>query len=185
MGKKRPETEKIMRHIFLTGAVQTGKSTAIRRFLCANRAYRAGGFITVSRPSAEPGFLWDVFILPHDYTESDILPARLVGRRSAERGGSRAYPAAFDAEGTALLRREGHFDLLLMDELGRMELGAPLFRAAVLHALDGSIPVLGVIKPEHNEFLDAVRAHENVTVLEVTEENRDAIPARIAALWEE
>lgn len=100
-----------------------------------------------------------------------------MGRRGGER---QVFPEAFDAAGTALLERKGPFDLLLMDELGRMELRSPGFRSAVLRALDGDTPVLGVIKPEHNEFLDAVRAHPKVKVLELTAENRDEMPARIA-----
>ena len=48
------------------------------------------------------------------------------------------------------------------------------------------MPVLGVVKPERNPFLDAVRAHPRTAVLEVTAENRDGVPARIGALlgWE-
>ena len=49
-----------MSAFFLTGAVQTGKSTAICRFFCANSALRRGGFLTVSIPT---GTGFDVFIL--------------------------------------------------------------------------------------------------------------------------
>jgi nucleoside-triphosphatase THEP1 len=66
-----------------------------------------------------------------------------------------------------------------MDELGFMELGAPVFRAAVLRALDGEVPVIGVIRLERNPFLDAVRNHPKVAVTEVNESNRDALPARL------
>ena len=63
---------------FLTGAVQTGKSTAIRRFFCANSALRRGGFLTVSIPT---GAGFDVFIVPPVWTECDLTPDALVGRR--------------------------------------------------------------------------------------------------------
>ena len=55
-----------MSAFFLTGAVQTGKSTAIRRFFCANSALRRGGFLTVSIPT---GTGFDVFIVPPVWTE--------------------------------------------------------------------------------------------------------------------
>ena len=49
----------------------------------------------------------------------------------------------------------------------------PIFQAAVLSALDGKLPVFGVIKPRSTPFLDAVRSHPKVQVLEVTPETRD------------
>ena len=60
-----------MSAFFLTGPVQSGKSTAIRRFLCANSALRQGGFLTVSIPT-DAGF--DVFIVPPVWTERDLTP---------------------------------------------------------------------------------------------------------------
>lgn len=168
-----------MPNVFLTGEIQTGKSTAIRRFLYANPAIRVGGFVTVSTPPDGNG-VREVHILPPDYRAEDVTADNTVGRRG---GRYECFPAVFDAVGTALLTRTGDFDLLLMDELGRMELRAERFCEAVLCALDGDVPVLGVIKPCRNALLDAVRAHPKTVVLELTAENRDGIPARIAELF--
>lgn len=165
-----------MSAFFLTGAVQTGKSTAIRRFLYANPALRPGGFLTVSVPTAA-GF--DVFLVPPVWTADDLTPDALAGRRG---GVYEQHPESFDGRGCALLAEQG-CDIVLMDELGRMELGAHAFRAAVLAALGGDTPVLGVIKPEHNAFLDAVRAHSGVGLFPLTAENREAAPAAIAAWY--
>jgi len=170
-------------NIFLTGPVQVGKSTAIKRFLSANPAVRPGGFATKNVPIPENGEARGVYILPPVWSEADLLPSRLTARLQG--GVWTLWPEVFDREGTALLGAEGPFDLLLMDELGRMELRAERFRAAVLSALDGDVPVLGVIKPESNPFLDAVRAHPRTRVLEVTEENRDGIPGEIERLWDD
>ena len=155
-----------MSAFFLTGPVQSGKSTAIRRFLCANSALRQGGFLTVSIPT-DAGF--DVFIVPPVWTERDLTPEALVGRRGGVYG---KYPEHFDGRG-----------ILLMDELGRMELEAHAFRAAVLAAIASGTPVLGVIKPEHNEFLDAVRAQKGVELFPLTIENRGEAPAAIASWY--
>ena len=167
-------------NIFLTGPVQIGKSTAIQRYLSANPAVRLGGFATKNVPSLAEAAERDVYILPPMWGKGDLLPSRLAARR--RNGVWTLYPEVFDSVGTAFLAAEGPFDLLLMDELGRMELRSAAFRAAVLAALDGDVPVLGVMKPEGNPFLDAVRAHPKTAVLEVTEENRDGMPARITAL---
>ena len=165
-----------MSAFFLTGAVQTGKSTAIRTFLCANSALRPGGFLTVSVPT-DAGF--DVLIVPPGWTADDLTPDALVGRRG---GIYEKHPESFDRRGCALLA-PGGCDLLLMDELGRMELEAHDFRAAVMASLDGDIPVLGVIKPEHNAFLDGIRSHGGVELFPLTLENRNDAPAAIAAWY--
>ncbi len=165
-----------MSAFFLTGAVQTGKSTAIRRFLCANSAISAGGFLTVSIPT-DAGF--DVFIVPPVWTADDLTPDALAGRRG---GVYEKHPENFDGRGCELLAKRA-CDILLMDELGRMELEAHAFRAAVLAAVNSGTPVLGVIKPEHNDFLDEVRAQKDVELFPLTIENREEAPAAIAAWY--
>lgn len=164
-------------NVFLTGEVQVGKSTAIRRFLAERPELVPGGFVTVSFPSREPGARWDVYILPARWSERDVIPGRRVGLRG---GAGTVFPAAFDGEGVRLLSPPPGCRLLLMDELGRMERTAQVFCRAVLAALDGPVPILGVVKPESNPLLDAVRAHPRTVLLPVTAENRDGIPGQIA-----
>ena len=80
----------------------------------------------------------------------------------------------FDTLGTAALRdRDG--DVLLMDELGPAESGAKKFCEAVLAALDGDLPVLGVLQKADTEFLRAVAGHPRVRLVTVTVENRDEL----------
>lgn len=164
-------------NVFLTGPVQVGKSTAIRRYLDTRPGIRTGGFVTVSRPMDDGGL--GVYILPPGWSDAECTPDRLAGLRGPRYG---AVPETFERAGLALLQAEGPFDLLLMDELGRMELRSPHFCAAVLAALDGPVPILGVVKPESNPLLDAVRAHPGTALLEVTEANRGGVPERIARL---
>ena len=91
-----------MSAFFLTGPVQSGKSTAIRRFFCANSALRQGGFLTVSIPT-DAGF--DVFIVPPVWTERDLTPEALVGRRGGVYG---KYPEHFNGRGCALLANKNY-----------------------------------------------------------------------------
>ena len=146
------------------------------RFFCANSALRRGGFLTVSIPT---GTGFDVFIVPPVWTECDLTPDALVGRRG---GAYEKRPEHFDGRGCALLA-ERDCDVILMDELGRMELDAHAFRAAVLAVIHSGTPVLGVIKPEHNAFLDEVRAQNGVELFPLTIENREEAPATIAAWY--
>jgi nucleoside-triphosphatase THEP1 len=66
-----------------------------------------------------------------------------------------------------------------MDELGRFELEAPLFLAAVTQALDSPVPVVGVLKAESNLFLDGIRARPDVKVVTLDDSGAHA-GARVA-----
>ena len=62
-----------------------------------------------------------------------------------------------------------------MDELGPAESGAKKFCEAVLAALDGDLPILGVLQKADTEFLRAVAGHPRVRLVTVTVENRDEL----------
>lgn len=156
-------------HVFLTGAVQVGKSTAISRFL-AGRTVEPGGFQT----------LW---------TPQGVLELRLLETgevfQAARRGEGRvtADPAAFDAAGRRLLELGCRRSLLLMDELGFLERDAAVFRRAVETLWDGGAAVLGVLRDRpDNVFRGLLEGRADTVILPVTEENRDGIPGQIAAL---
>lgn len=170
-----------MKNIFLTGEVGVGKSTVIDKVLSLLPEVVCGGFRTISAAPLTEGALFDVFMesacekTPHD-------SAHLVGTRWGDNLFT-AYPAVFDDVGASILASPStSAALVLMDELGVMESDSELFKKAVLATLNGALPVLGVIKPKQTDFLDAIRAHENGLVFEVTEENREELPFHIAEL---
>ncbi len=164
------------RHIFLTGQIQVGKSTLINKALALFPQLTSdtlGGFRTITVKGCPPNALGSVYIIP---AAADTVcdENNMVGIRW---GGGKfdAYPQAFEKAGVPLLQEVYGKKLLLMDELGVMENNAPLFRREVLIALEGSIPVLGVIKPIKNPLLDAIRAHQRVEIIEVNLENRNSL----------
>ena len=59
-----------------------------------------------------------------------------------------------------------------MDELGPHEAEAVRFRQMILKVLDGPVPVLGVLQ-ELLSFLQEIAQRPDVTVLRITEENRN------------
>ena len=62
-----------------------------------------------------------------------------------------------------------------MDEIGRMELCSEPFQSAVLSALDSPTPVFGTLQDRSNEFLDTVRARDDVEVHRVDTGNRECL----------
>ncbi|MCI7735901.1 MAG: nucleoside-triphosphatase [Clostridiales bacterium] len=166
-----------MIHLFLTGEVQVGKSTLIRRLLAAHPCWRLGGFRTVTRWEGRQGC---VHLLPAHAGMEACTADNCVGIRDLETMRPVSRPEVFDRIGPELLR-PGRAELLLMDELGTMERQAESFGSAVLGALDGDLPVLGVIKPRSSALLDAVRAHPRVSLITVTLENREKLLTNLEA----
>lgn len=150
-------------HLFLTGRKGVGKSTLLRAVLAGKRL---GGFFTVR--------VTDLFDRP-----SIHLLRATAGERPAPENlvcfcGERR-PDRFDVLGPAALADTAGCDIIVMDELGPSEAAAERFQAAVLAALDGDVPVRGVLQQADSAFLRRVAMHPRVTVLTVTEENRNQL----------
>ena len=166
----------LRRHIFLTGARQVGKSTILRG-LMKRRGLDCAGFET------QPFYIWDerrgftlhgrVEMPPY---ENDCIVCVRVGER-------RSVPVlpVFEENGVDILKRslESESPWLLMDELGRLEREAARFCAQVLACLDSGKRVLGVLQACDAPLVCAVRAREDVSVIEVTPENREEVLDRL------
>ncbi len=158
-------------HIFLTGPLQSGKSTAIARYL-------------VGRPEAPGGFRthWDR--AGGRLTLELLETGETLSVATMEPHGVRADRAAFDAAGERLLSAPaGRRSLLLMDELGFLEWCSPVFQRAVFTLLDGPTPVLGVLRRHaKSPFWGPVSRRADVRLLPLTVENRAEIPTELARL---
>ncbi len=154
-----------MTHLFLTGQKGAGKSTLIRGLL-AEETGRLGGFFTVRHEGG-------VYLLPAAKERTFTLESLLF------RCGHGGDPARFDDLGCAALADTAGCRLLVMDELGPHEEAALRFQAAVFRTLDGSTPILGVLQQAQSQFLDRIARHPRVTVLTVTEENRNTLAAEL------
>ena len=159
--------------ILLTGQRGVGKSTALRRAL-AGSGLRVGGFMTdfgATRYEVSK----TLYLLP--WAETPDFSAGEVCARMGP-GSRQAFPEVFDDLGASLLRASAldeACDLILMDELGFLEAEAVGFRAAVLDILTGPKPVLGVVRQGLGVWGGAPLGE----IWEVTEENREEIPARL------
>lgn len=71
-------------------------------------------------------------------------------------------------------------DLIIIDEIGKMELFASEFVVAVREAFNSSKPVLGTIgKNIQHSFVNEIRRREDVKILNLTRDNRDAIYQKV------
>ncbi len=65
--------------------------------------------------------------------------------------------------------------VLVIDEIGKMELYSERFRRAVLAAMESPIPILAAILKSSNPFTDAIKSRPDVELIELIRANRDAV----------
>lgn len=164
------------RHLLFTGEIGVGKSTLLRRILNEEPG-TAAGFFTLWDCKKEYLYLFSYGVVPQ------FVPEYQVASRTE--GGTHSISGRFDQLGVAALEPISPADFIVMDELGFLESREQEFQRAVLRTMDGETPVLGVIKPRHNAFLGQIRAREDVTILEVTPENRDRLFPMALQRWRE
>jgi nucleoside-triphosphatase len=172
-----------IRHVFLTGEVGVGKSTALRTFIEASGLVPAG-LMTVFGPADETG-AENLYLLPWSADPAAAAAnavrcgVRPAGSRNRRECIAQRFPEVFDSLGVELVRaacesvKRGSADIVVLDELGFLETDAKRFRSEVLRLLDDPrIAIAGVVKEKTLPFTDAIKKHEFTTVLMVTRENR-------------
>lgn len=164
-----------MKHLFITGKIQTGKSTTINRAL-ENHDLIVGGYRTVSS-LRDRDYDSYVHLLRVDKYEP-LAPHNRALYRQVIYGRTYFYinNRIYNEKGASLLRNlPEKCQLILMDEIGKREKHCPKFRQAVLDTLNGDIPVLGVVQIRPDDFLDQIRNHPKVELITLTEENREMV----------
>jgi nucleoside-triphosphatase len=71
--------------------------------------------------------------------------------------------------------------VVVIDELGRMELASKRFRDAVSALFAQDMAVVATVHAHRHPFTDELKRRDDVAVERVTRGNRDALPARILA----
>ena len=146
-------------HIFLTGDVQVGKSTIIKKTLAALKLRDIGGFRSVSVPDLPDGAM-SVYLIPAGDEHPMMGDWNRVGIRKGCGRGIEKIPEAFERAGVQALVDAENMPLILMDEVGRMESAAARFSERILALLDGSTPILGVVqKIADTPLTNAIRQH--------------------------
>ena len=166
-------------HVFLTGAIRTGKSTIIERFISLG-GFAAGGFRTSWQPDGTGGE--NLLLLPFASGQTDGTDNRAAHRTQKD---LTVYPEIFDRLGPLLLADNEKYPLTVMDELGFMESRSPLFQAAVMRCLDSPAHVLGVIRARPTPFLDQIRNRPGTVLLTVGPDNHEKVLKRLTELFKE
>lgn len=65
--------------------------------------------------------------------------------------------------------------IVIIDEIGPMELLLPGFKDIVLKALDASNPVIATIKLKGTKFIDEIKSRRDVTIFSLHSDNREEV----------
>ena len=161
-----------MKQVYLlTGRPGTGKTSTIRQVV-TEVGSKAGGFYTeeIRTQGLRLGFRLVTLdgqstILAH----VDIRSPYRVSRYGVDIDG-------LDRVGVSALQRAAkQCDLVVVDEIGKMELFSANFRGVVLQIIESGKRVLGTIMLSPNTWADAIKRRPGVNLVEVTRENHQEV----------
>lgn len=166
------------RTCLLTGRPGVGKTTCLRAVLDLLRI-PAGGFLTdeIRERGNRVGFA----LATLDGRRTTLAHVSIAGPPRVGRYGVNLD--ALDGIGVPAMReavRDGQ--LVVIDEIGKMEMASAAFRQAVEEAVASPAPVLGTILAAAHPWADRVKRHPAVRLIEVTPANRETLPQQVGEL---
>jgi nucleoside-triphosphatase len=163
----------LKKNIFLTGAPSSGKTTVIKK-LIGKLSHPVSGF----------------------YTEEERIGGQRVGFLMKTVDGKKGYLAHQDIRSDVYVRRygvsieniekiavpsiaTGGNNIIILDEIGKMECFSDVFKQATIKALDSANIVIGTITLGGDDFILGIKKRGDIEIHEVTPENRDQLPGAI------
>lgn len=170
---------KIMKkNIMISGMPGVGKTSLLKAVL-SRLPLSAGGFISeeLREKGERVGFLIRTLdgkegVLAHkDKPTPHRLGKYYINLADLERIAVKSIEEAINDK-----------ELIVIDEIGKMELVSPLFRQATLKALDSPKPVLATLHRANEPFLNSIRQRADTIVLWLTPQNREEIFEQVFSL---
>jgi nucleoside-triphosphatase THEP1 len=158
------------KNIFLTGAPSSGKTTIIKKVI-EGLDFPANGF----------------------YTEEEKVDGKRVGFLMKTLDGKKGYLAHQDIKSDFHVRRYGvsienieniavpsitpiRKNVIILDEIGKMECFSKAFKQAATNALDAPNIVIGTITFGGAEFIQEIKKRDDIEINEITMGNRNSLP---------
>ena len=164
------------RKLLITGRPRSGKTTLIKRIV-HKLALPAGGFYTAEIRERGQRVGFKIITL-----EDEEAVFAHVNFKTSERLGkygldlSALVTVGIETLRTALRARE----LVVIDEIGPMEIRSRIFRDVVSEALYSGVLILGTITTRPFPFTDTIKNRPDVTLIEVRSENRERLVSELS-----
>jgi len=163
------------RALLLTGKPGTGKTALIKEALARTKVKR-GGFYTeeIRTGGIRQGFrivtlAGQEAILAHVSISSPYQVSKY-----------RVDTDSLNRVGVSVLRQAlKESDLIVIDEIGKMELLSSQFKEAVTQAINSGKKVLGTIMLNPHPFADEIKRHPEVETLLITRDNRTEVMKKV------
>jgi len=174
MTNKSNSSERQIRNLFLTGPPNSGKTTAIKKVL-AKLERKATGFHTeeIKKHATRVGFLMKTLDNKEGLLGHEDIESRFHIRRygvSIENVETLAVPSIIP---------KSQDEIIIIDEIGKMECFSEKFCEAATKALDATNLVLGTIAVGGTDFIRKVKERNDIKIYEVTAHNRDELPGKL------
>lgn len=158
-------------NILITGVPGSGKTTLVKRVI-ENYSGPAGGFYTqeIRNRGQRQGFEivtlnGERATLAHIDIESPVNVSKYgVDTSTLDEVAVKAIQTAIQIDG-----------LIVIDEIGPMEIASPLFREVLIESLDSDSDVLATISKRGLSFTEKVKSRPDVTLIELNRKNRDRL----------
>ena len=148
-----------------------GKTTLIRKFCDALAPVRPAGFYTqeIRRAGVRRGFELVSLdgrrgVLAH---VDERGPAR-VGKYGVDVAGFERFLEVIDFFGE-------RYQIIIVDEIGKMECFSPKFRTLLGQLLDSEKPLVATIALKGGGIIEQTKSRSDVTLVNITRRNRDGL----------
>ena len=163
----------------ITGRPGVGKTTLVTKIAERMRPVRVAGFYTTEIRSggSRVGFELRGLTGKHQtLAHVDVQSPDRVGKYKVDTGSFEVF-----LETLGLLNPD--VELVVIDEIGKMELFSRRFRSLVRAVLDSEKQLLATIALKGGGFIGEMKQRTDVRLLELTLDNRERLPESVVEGW--